>query len=398
MKKISQKPKPKQKSKNSNSKKNVGRMRMVPTMPISYAQEVKTREPRFGNATNVVRVAHTEMLAEVPSDEYFVVNYYTVNAAQLATFPWLSSIARRFERYRFVGLKFHFEPTCPTTTAGYFAMYLDYNATDSGPDTYQAFMANNGAITGPLYHSHQISVNPSLVRERGFLFTRDDFTSSTGGLLNYDLATLYYVCVSSDTLGKGALYVTYEVELMQPQLRTHLDTAYLDHQYEEEKGGASTSKDIFSNLSLENLTGTGLFNELIGSYHYLKNASERARSYIVNIMTDAAHTYDRIVIRNPQGIENTFQTDQSGIVRFVGSGTNKSAALFNLAAGYAARLELKEDPASNMRVLISECLGSCMDGYLSAYSARPPEQDWTDVAEEKSSPAIAPPRKFNPQR
>lgn len=63
-----------------------------------------------------------------------------INPADGATFPWLSGVARKYEKYRFRKLKFTMVPHAPTTASGTLGMYVDYDPSDVPAPTAAAFL------------------------------------------------------------------------------------------------------------------------------------------------------------------------------------------------------------------------------------------------------------------
>jgi len=72
---------------------------------------------------------------------YSVLSQFPINPGQASTFPWLSSIAKNFEKYKFLKLEFY---TIPQVSAfatsgqtGEVILSCDYDASDAAPGTYQ---------------------------------------------------------------------------------------------------------------------------------------------------------------------------------------------------------------------------------------------------------------------
>lgn len=349
----------------------------VPSVPLSYAREMKTREPRFVNSKNAVRISHTEMLGQISTESAFTVNYYTVNAGDVSTFPWLSSVARRYERYRFIGLKFHFEPTCPTTSRGYFAMYFDYNSTDTYPPDLMSFMSNNGAVTNPVYRSTSCAINPSLVRERGFLFTQDEYNVPGGGQLNYDVATLYYACQNSGAVPEqvGNLCVTYEVELMQPQLRNRFATPLA----QEQASGAGSGTNYPLNYVADKLTnGFAWVTATVGDVARLVNAGKETLSAFATLTVDEATTGAQWTLRSPEGKETDIKSDNE-YVKFL-SPTQSVAGLVHtflltLPVGYMLHYGLT-NPVNSVSLLMAGCDPTNASHHAFAVPRRVPDYEF----------------------
>lgn len=140
------------------------------------------------------------------------------------TFPWLSTIAQSFQQYRFHGLAFVFKTTSgelsTTQALGEIVMSANYNAADiaftNKQQMLQQIMAvsrvpSKDAIFGIETAADQTSVNVQ--------YTRGQVVPSGQPAQFYDLGTMYLATQGQPTgVTLGELWVTYNVELLKPQL------------------------------------------------------------------------------------------------------------------------------------------------------------------------------------
>lgn len=78
------------------------------------------------------------MVAEIttPTSQAFtVVGTYAVNPGLSATFPWLSSLANSFDKYRIHDLVIEFVPGNNVLATGNVMLSFDPNPSDSAPST-----------------------------------------------------------------------------------------------------------------------------------------------------------------------------------------------------------------------------------------------------------------------
>jgi hypothetical protein len=179
--------------------------------------------PLMHNTGQSVVVRHREFIGPISGSVDFTIQYnLTINPGMASTFPWLSSIAGRFQEYEFKGMVFHYVPTSGTfngTTAALGAVMLQttYRATDSAP-TSKAEMMNEYCANEVVPFEttiHPIECDPKenpfaihYIRNRAIL---------TGDALLYDLGTTFIATQGmADTSIVGDLWVTYEVELKKP--------------------------------------------------------------------------------------------------------------------------------------------------------------------------------------
>jgi len=161
-----------------------------------------------------------------------VVNTYPLNPGRLETFPWLSTIARRFQEYSFKGIVFHYVPTSgsisSTQALGSVMIQTTYRATDAPPVSKTEMLNEYWAAEGAPYDTfcHPIECDP---KENPFnvQYVRSADVPTTESKLMYDLGTTYVATSGQSTGGVtlGDLWVTYEVELKKPLITSDVTTS-----------------------------------------------------------------------------------------------------------------------------------------------------------------------------
>ena len=109
---------------------------MALSAPAANGTYVKHGRARMKNAGAGMRVTHREYIEDVTfggSGLYLNVIAEPINPGNRLLFPWLASIASRFETYRFNSLKFIYEPQCGTDTDGTVMIAVDFDAIDPPP-------------------------------------------------------------------------------------------------------------------------------------------------------------------------------------------------------------------------------------------------------------------------
>lgn len=137
------------------------------------------------------------------------------------TFPWLSQIAPRFEKYRFKKLKFCFETEAPTSLGGSLILTVDYDASDPAPASkVQAMAYKNAVRSAPWEECCHFSAMEDLSQQKQY-FVRSGGLPPNSDVKLYDVGNLF-VCSQNVVTGGatlGELYVDYVVELLTPQLQ-----------------------------------------------------------------------------------------------------------------------------------------------------------------------------------
>lgn len=207
------------KNKTSNSKKNENK---TISAPVATTKVVRSRVPSVRNMPdgNMV-ISHTEY----SSDLYGVSSTpgsaaATLNPQDASTFPWLAAIASRFEMYRFKKLKFHYTPSCPTSTEGYVILAFDFDAQDSVPTAKSELLSWKYAMKTAPWSSLCLDVSK-------------DARLSTARYCQPSARNISGVDSRLDTLGNlifnsgfnsisaslGEVMIEYTVELMIPSYR-----------------------------------------------------------------------------------------------------------------------------------------------------------------------------------
>lgn len=158
----------------------------------------------------------------------FTIDGLNINPGISSTFPWLSSLARNFEEYRFSGLVFEYKTlsvdaiAASTVNIGSVFMATDYNVLHGTFSSKQAVENYEFSVSGKPSQTMMMPVECNR-RETpvSTLYVRDENMAIQGSDLRlYDLGTF---CIGSQGLPApansiGELWVTYEVEFFKPNI------------------------------------------------------------------------------------------------------------------------------------------------------------------------------------
>lgn len=193
-----------------------------------------------GNSPPIVRnakdgrfiIRHREYLRDVivPANNNgaFAVTAFKINPGLQSTFPWLSSVAQSFQQYKLRGMIFNFKSN-----------YSEYNNAQAGMGTvilgteYDATLPNFVSKIQMENHQYAMSAKPSesqlhpieCARDTAVLqelFIRQTVPDDNNDLRFSDYGTfqLAYAGIpnSATDINLGELWVTYEIELLKPQI------------------------------------------------------------------------------------------------------------------------------------------------------------------------------------
>lgn len=224
--------------------------------PASYGV-VNGRKPRLPEMTQRggrCLVRNYELVTTFPTgNTAFQAAGGICNPGLAINFPWLSTIAAGFQKFRWQSLRYFFSGSCPTTTTGKTWIQLSYDALDSAPTTLALTMQSEDASTGPAWFGGAVNDEKAFDKQMStdsniyvdfdpkkvaqpyhYVRTSNADTSiglsgtPTGGLGTlvtsgavYDTSAIpvrvYYgnSAVTSSTV-PGELYVAYVCELFEP--------------------------------------------------------------------------------------------------------------------------------------------------------------------------------------
>lgn len=211
-----------QKKQNSKNKPKVKvSKQMVCKAPVASTRVRMSQVPRIKNLRNEVHVNHREFVADIlGSINFSSAQSFPINPGMVFTFPWLASIATRFESYKFNKLRFLYETAAPTSTTGSVILAVDYDPADLAPATKTQALSYKSSVRSSPWQDCSFTSESNDLRKRSNYFTRNSVVS-TSDIQLYDVGNLY-VCVSGQAAATavGELYVEYDVVLTTPQLES----------------------------------------------------------------------------------------------------------------------------------------------------------------------------------
>lgn len=184
---------------------------------VSRAAPVAVSTRRTGASARIspraagVTVSHRTFLGPVTNGLAFTPTSYATNPGLASTFPWLSKIASRYDKYRFTRLRFEYRSVAATSTSGVAMMSFDYNALDPLPSSK---LIQSQTIPNA---ENNVWVNNDLVvpTDNAWRFVRQG-TVANSDLKTYDLGNMVLSTIYGNGAITGELYVEYTVELEKP--------------------------------------------------------------------------------------------------------------------------------------------------------------------------------------
>jgi len=159
------------------------------------------------------------------STAFNILSTYPINPGQATTFPWLSSIAKNFEKYRFQSLEFYVVPQVSQFAnggrTGEVILSCDYDASDAAPGSYQQQADQVPHSTAMPYQRQSLVLSPKeMHKESDAKFIRPGGLPGASDIKTYDAGNFFVGCTGLDAsvFNVCSLHVKYSCELTIPVL------------------------------------------------------------------------------------------------------------------------------------------------------------------------------------
>jgi hypothetical protein len=275
--------------------------------PVAVSRSIrKTSRPRMRVRGDAMVISHSEMLGSILSGTptanvtAFRCIGMRANPGISNVFPWLSSVAVNYEKYRFRRLSFTIVPLVATNTSGRIGIGFDFDSTDLPPGNRQEFYALSTHAENMPWEAARINVKC----DNTFKFT------GTHVAADNKLIDQGQVILMSDSISNGGtisaaiplydLIVDYEVELIEPQQALFATQAFNSVNTNLVSGvplGTGTDTTIITGpnvVTSTTVTNTVLtFNLPAGSYEFMfmgRWSSGSATTTLTTTTTGAALT------------------------------------------------------------------------------------------------------------
>jgi len=157
-------------------------------------------------------VPGSELCFDVSATSSFTARSDSIQPGNSDMFPWLSTIALKYQQYRFKKLQFRYVQRTNYLQIGSLHMAHEPNTYDLKPSSSSQISQMRGAREGPLLHNMIIPIQC----DRVWRYTRANFTRLGEDLKTYDFGNLLTATDGANPVGiSGRVYVDYELELKQ---------------------------------------------------------------------------------------------------------------------------------------------------------------------------------------
>jgi hypothetical protein len=216
----------KRRNNNSNVGRSPGGAQPLATVSTAMSRSTVTRKPNIRSQPNGdCKIHHREYIKDITANSgtpsAFLVESLAINPGIGSTFPWLSQVAQRFERYKFDKLHFIYETEAPSTLGGSLVLAIDYDSSDPAPISKQQALAyKNSVRSAPWNECKHSSAREDLSQQKQY-YVRPGAVPANADVKLYDTGNLFVISqgVTTASAVLGELYVEYDVVLHTPALQ-----------------------------------------------------------------------------------------------------------------------------------------------------------------------------------
>jgi len=180
----------------------------------------------FAGDNQSIRVRHREYIKDINTHVtagYFAQDVFSVNPGLIRSFPWLSKLARNFQKYKFHGLVYEFVSTSAdslnstNTALGSVMAMSDMNVGTNGVlDNKQSLLSTGGALMCRPSQNFLLGVECDPKKGGGGqFFIRNKSVPTTEDIKTYDMCNVQVATsgFQGSQISIGSLFVIYDVEL-----------------------------------------------------------------------------------------------------------------------------------------------------------------------------------------
>jgi len=188
----------------------------------AYARGQTTRQPRVSRSgVDRTRIIHRELIGSVVGTTLYSVvagNTFSINPGLPGSFPWLSTQALGWEKYKFNYLRLCYYTRTGSNTPGSVILTPDYDAADAAPVNEQIASAYHGTQEDVAWKDNCMIFDQKILNQDRFI--RTGGLSANLDIKTYDIANLFVGTLDGTAVNWGKLWIEYDVTLINQQLNS----------------------------------------------------------------------------------------------------------------------------------------------------------------------------------
>lgn len=188
-------------------------------VPISIGNEFRGQTAQMKSTKGGFRVKHRELVTSlVGSVTWTQKHFFELQPGVNTCFPWLSSIASRFQSYRSLGpVTLEFVPSVATTKDGIVYLSPSFDAEELSPLTEYEAASREGCISGSIWSPHRCVLKTKDLNGLGPRhFVRSEMVHSDIKTFDQGYVSVSFAGCANATDTVGRLFVSYDFEFYDP--------------------------------------------------------------------------------------------------------------------------------------------------------------------------------------
>lgn len=186
---------------------------------VSYIGKTSTGSKLIKNSPkNEVRMCRREYITDIVPTEGWSVFKLAINPGDNKSFPWLSGVAKNFEKYVINSLSIEYRTGQSSIIPGKIQLGPDFDPSDPAPNSKKELLTYTLSCDGPVWQNFSLSI------PKGYLMNQKKYYVRSSGQVVNDLK-LYDACnifIGSDANSTelsylGEIWINYDITLYEPQ-------------------------------------------------------------------------------------------------------------------------------------------------------------------------------------
>jgi len=128
--------------------------------PVAYGSALSKQDmfPLIAGTGSSMIVQNYELVSTLGAgNNAFTIGGNVVNPGLATAFPWLATLAKNYNKFRWRNLRYIYVPACSTASAGTEFMYFKYDYLDNPAANLTEVMATENAVMGNVWHGNPIN-------------------------------------------------------------------------------------------------------------------------------------------------------------------------------------------------------------------------------------------------
>ncbi len=195
--------------------------------PAAFSRRMNiSNKPVMSASSKGINVRHKEYMTNIMSNAT-TLSYFSealiLNPGKINAFPWLSTIAGNFDKYKINRLTITLVSNQPTTTAGRIGVGIDYDSTDPMPVDRTEFFS----LTHHVECSAWDSITFNVPLQGGVRFI-NSHTNTDSKLIDYGQIIIMadQVVTTGTAIDLGDAIIDYDIDLIDPQQAVMLTQSF----------------------------------------------------------------------------------------------------------------------------------------------------------------------------